>query len=170
MSGSSSPLLSLFLPCTHNVLYLFFFLIFQRNYFFFWLQQLLEFICICHKAGVSVTSFPNIWLLHLSSESATLIISFHPLAIVSFLPYSEDVIPCFPKFTYHGIRFKKRAVNIHRSRAPTQIKCPNHFINNSNSIHLLSTYCCQALSLLTLIHLILLKLITRRIILLICPL
>ena len=109
-TGSSSPLLSLLLLCTHNALYLFFFLVFQINYFFFWFQQLLEFICLCHKAGVPVTSFPNIWLLHLSSESATLIISFHPLAIVSFLSYSEDVIPCFPKFTYHGIRFKETAV------------------------------------------------------------
>lgn len=110
LTGSSSPLLSLLLPCTHNVLYSFFFLIFQRNYFFFWFQQLLEFICICLKAGAPVTSFPNIWLLHLSSESATLIISFNPLAIVSFLPYSKDVIPSFPKFTYHGIHFKETAV------------------------------------------------------------
>lgn len=48
-----------------------YFLILHRNYIFFWLQQILEPILTCHKAGVPFNNFPNTWLPHLSSESAT---------------------------------------------------------------------------------------------------
>lgn len=65
------------------------------------------------------------------------------------------LIPCFPKFYTMEPLFNVTAVNIHRSRALAPIKSPNHFINNSNSFHLLSTYYCQALNLLILTHLIL---------------
>ena len=36
-----------------------YFLILQRNYIFFWLQQILEPVFICHKAGVPFNNFPN---------------------------------------------------------------------------------------------------------------
>lgn len=76
-----SPLLSLLFPFIPNVLYLFSNTLEKLH--FFWLQQIFQPICTCHKPGVPSTNFSNTRLPHSSSERASLIIPFLPLEIYS---------------------------------------------------------------------------------------